>query len=115
MLSLQLLFDAEFSRVEKIKVAGYTYMAACGLEPGRRDSTASWASSRSNDTSVHNAVVLARFAARMMAVLRALNKDAFQAFNLRVGTYFDTIREYKGYFFVSLYSPIQYISRNILN
>jgi adenylate cyclase len=85
---LQLLFDSEFQRVEKIKVAGYTYMAACGLEPGRRDSTASFSSSASSGCSYHNTdhtVVLAKFATRMMAVLKALNKDAFQNFSLRVG------------------------------
>lgn len=86
---LQLLFDSEFQRVEKIKVAGYTYMAACGLEPGRRDSAASFSSSSaSSSCSFHNTdhtVVLAKFATRMMAVLKALNKDAFQNFNLRVG------------------------------
>lgn len=27
--------------IEKIKVAGWTYMVACGLDPGRADSTAS--------------------------------------------------------------------------
>jgi len=85
-----LLFDSEFQRVEKIKVAGYTYMAACGLEPGRRDSTASFASSGSSSrcSSLHSTdhtVVLAKFATRMMLVLKALNKDAFQNFNLRVG------------------------------
>lgn len=86
----QLLFDQEFRRVEKIKVAGYTYMAACGLEPGRRDSNASWVSSSTHSEETgrtDHAVVLARFATRMMAVLRALNKDAFQTFSLRVGKY----------------------------
>ncbi|CAB3382316.1 Hypothetical predicted protein [Cloeon dipterum] len=87
----KLLFDNEFHRVEKIKVAGYTYMAACGLEPGRRDSAASHESSRSSSSqgsvqqNTDHTVVLAKFATRMMAVLKALNKDAFQTFNLRVG------------------------------
>lgn len=34
----QLLFENEFSRVEKIKVISSTYMAACGLQPGRKGS-----------------------------------------------------------------------------
>lgn len=29
------------SKVEKIKISGWTYMAACGLEPGRGDSALS--------------------------------------------------------------------------
>lgn len=29
------------SKVEKIKISGWTYMAACGLEPGRGDSASS--------------------------------------------------------------------------
>lgn len=28
-------------KIEKIKVAGWTYMVACGLDPGRADSTTS--------------------------------------------------------------------------
>ena len=37
----KLLFEAQFSRVEKIKVISSTYMAACGLQPGRKGSTES--------------------------------------------------------------------------
>ncbi|KAF4521360.1 hypothetical protein B566_EDAN006949 [Ephemera danica] len=90
----KLLFEPQFARVEKIKVAGFTYMAACGLQPGRRDSNASYASSMSRGEpleeppSADNALVLIKFAARMMAVLKAFNKDALQTFSplkLRVG------------------------------
>ena len=35
----KLLFEAQFNRVEKIKVISSTYMAACGLQPGRKGST----------------------------------------------------------------------------
>ena len=34
----KLLFQKQFSRVEKIKVISSTYMAACGLQPGRKAS-----------------------------------------------------------------------------
>ncbi len=34
----KLLFHDQFGRVEKIKVISSTYMAACGLQPGRRGS-----------------------------------------------------------------------------
>ena len=36
--SSQLLFETQFARVEKIKVISSTYMAACGLQPGRKGS-----------------------------------------------------------------------------
>lgn len=35
----KLLFHEQFSRVEKIKVISSTYMAACGLQPGRKGSS----------------------------------------------------------------------------
>lgn len=33
-------------KIEKIKVAGWTYMVACGLDPGRADSSSSIVNSR---------------------------------------------------------------------
>ena len=36
---LQLLSQEEFASVEKIKIIGSTYMAACGLSPGRKGSS----------------------------------------------------------------------------
>ena len=39
----KLLFDPLFSRVEKIKVISSTYMAACGLQPGRKGSASGYA------------------------------------------------------------------------
>ncbi|XP_063240231.1 adenylate cyclase type 2-like isoform X2 [Bacillus rossius redtenbacheri] len=78
----KLLFEPSFLRVEKIKMAGWTYMAACGLDSGRRDSTVSMA--RVN-VSEHVVVVMARFAAMMMRVLQENNRESFQNFRLRVG------------------------------
>jgi adenylate cyclase len=68
-------------RVEKIKVAGWTYMAACGLDPGRRDSI----NCCNLDSTEHVVLVLTRFAAKMMDVLQQINKETFQTFSLRVG------------------------------
>lgn len=69
-------------RVEKIKVAGWTYMAACGVDPGRRDSV----NSLNTDSYSENVVlVLTRFAAKMMGVLENINRETFQNFKLRVG------------------------------
>ena len=82
LLLFQLLFEAGFMRVEKIKVAGWTYMAACGVDPGRRDSVISL---HKNSYSEHVVLVLTRFAAKMMGVLQNINRETFQTFRLRVG------------------------------
>ena len=37
--SIQLLSQEEFASVEKIKIIGSTYMAACGLSPGGQESS----------------------------------------------------------------------------
>lgn len=80
-------------KVEKIKVAGWTYMAACGLDPSRRDSVNS--SSNVSTYGGHNsaydkAIVLTmvEFAAAMMMQLQTFNRGSFQSFeglNLRIG------------------------------
>jgi hypothetical protein len=54
-------------------------MAACGLDPGRRDST------NSTNYSDHVVLVLTRFAAKMMGVLQQINRETFQTFKLRIG------------------------------
>lgn len=43
-------------KIEKIKVAGWTYMVACGLDPGRGDSSASQSGYRG--LSVHRSSLL---------------------------------------------------------
>ncbi|KAL0280183.1 UNVERIFIED_CONTAM: hypothetical protein PYX00_001555 [Menopon gallinae] len=74
------LLTKEFKRIEKIKVAGWTYMAACGLTPGWRDS---------NDVKVksdtHVILIIARFAAEMMNILQRINQEYSTNFGLRVG------------------------------
>ncbi|XP_044014942.1 adenylate cyclase type 2-like isoform X3 [Aphidius gifuensis] len=81
----KLLFDPSFAwRIEKIKIAGTTYMAACGLEARRRDSL------ESDDGSQEHVVkIMAEFAARMMEVLDRLNADIFpncvKPYKLRIG------------------------------
>ena len=72
-------------RVEKIKVAGLAYMAACGLATQARD--------KQNSTHPfpreHVAVVMMRFATRMMSALATYNQECNnfqqQSFQLRVG------------------------------
>ncbi|XP_076248557.1 adenylyl cyclase X D [Calliopsis andreniformis] len=84
----KLLFEPQFvCRIEKIKIAGTTYMAACGLEASRRDSMRSSTASEENYND--NVVkVMAQFAAEMMAVLDKLNERCFctlKPYRLRIG------------------------------
>lgn len=59
-------------------------MAACGLDPGRRDSVNSVNRDSYSD---HVVLVLTRFAANMMGVLQKINKEFLQNFKLRVGQF----------------------------
>lgn len=86
----KLLFEPYFvCRIEKIKIAGTTYMAACGLEACRRDSMHSC---ESDESFCDNVVkVMAEFAAKMIAVLDKLNARSFERkcstkpYKLRIG------------------------------
>ena len=68
--------------MEKIKVVGSTYMAACGLKPGIGNGE--------NDAPVErdikdNIITITAFAITMYKKLQDINKESFQSFNLRVG------------------------------
>ncbi|CAH0766963.1 unnamed protein product [Diatraea saccharalis] len=87
-----LITGSSIHKVEKIKVAGWTYMAACGLDPNRRDSidSSSNTSTIRGNSPYDKAVVLTmvEFAAAMMMQLRNFNRGSFQSFeglNLRIG------------------------------
>lgn len=56
-------------------------MAACGLDPGRRDSLHN-APVTSNE---HVVVSLVKFAADMMDALQKINEENFQQIKLRIG------------------------------
>nr|XP_012138136.1 PREDICTED: adenylate cyclase type 2-like isoform X2 [Megachile rotundata] len=83
----KLLFEPYFlCRIEKIKIAGTTYMAACGLEASRRDSMRSTESEESCSENVVK--VMAQFAVEMMGVLSKLNGRSFyrcKPYKLRIG------------------------------
>lgn len=83
----KLLFEPCFMcRIEKIKVAGTTYMAACGLEAHRRDSMHSTESDESCSDNVVK--VMAQFAVQMMSVLDRMNARSFttsKPHKLRIG------------------------------
>ncbi|KAI5729547.1 hypothetical protein M8J76_003724 [Diaphorina citri] len=73
----KILFVPKASRVEKIKVAGWTYLAACGLEPSVR--------SASGEDNTHPLVMMTCFAANMLRVLRKFNAANNHTFKLRIG------------------------------
>lgn len=80
----KLLFDPCFMcRIEKIKVAGTTYMAACGLDAHRRDSMHSTESDE-GDCSDNVVKVMAQFAVQMMSVLDRMNARS-KPHKLRIG------------------------------
>ena len=90
ILIFQLLFEAQFLRVEKIKIIGSTLMACCGLQPGRKDSLDSH-----NETdpfsSGANSRIMVNFAAAMMRELRDTDFDSLGLtskpdFQLRIGS-----------------------------
>lgn len=89
-----------YQKVEKIKVASWTYMAACGLDPGRGDSTSSYrglldgrrslnmSSSQSSSRlrqlphvsttlrqSKNVVIILVDFALELMRVLKKINEE----------------------------------------
>lgn len=75
-------------------MAGWTYMAACGLDPNRRESydSSSYTSvvDRRQNTPYNKAILMTmvEFAAAMMMQLQNFNRGSFQSFeglNLRVG------------------------------
>ncbi|KPI97532.1 Adenylate cyclase type 2 [Papilio xuthus] len=89
-----LLTGASIYKVEKIKMADWTYMAACGLDPNRRESmdssTFESSADRRQNSPYNRALVLTmvEFAAAMMKQLKNFNRGSFQSFeglNLRIG------------------------------
>ncbi|XP_011501439.1 PREDICTED: adenylate cyclase type 2 [Ceratosolen solmsi marchali] len=81
----KLLFDPNYlCRIEKIKIAGTTYMAVCGLEISRRNSTHSHDISdlESKYNTVH---VMVQFAAEMMSILENIKIQSAKPYQLRIG------------------------------
>lgn len=81
----KLLFEPYYiCRIEKIKIAGTTYMAACGLEASRDSMHNAESDECCNDNVVK---VMAEFAAQMMAVLDKINAESSSSkpYRLRIG------------------------------
>lgn len=96
----KLLTRSGYLKIEKIKVAGWSYMCACGLDPGRGDSTSSFKGlrdgRRSLNMNVHNVmnamksspthkvslrqsnnvvIILVEFALELMRVLKKISEE----------------------------------------
>jgi adenylate cyclase len=99
-------------KIEKIKVAGWSYMCACGLDPGRGDSTSSYnglidgrrslnsrnlPKSRTHKVSLrqsNNVVInLVEFALELMKSLKTISESDgnFRGLELRVGISFGKV------------------------
>ncbi|KAK6629112.1 hypothetical protein RUM43_002929 [Polyplax serrata] len=74
------LYESRFKTVEKIKVAGSTYMAACGLHPGQKES-----SNADGVSSTKVVLTLIEFAATVFRRLQLINKEFNTDFKLRIG------------------------------
>ncbi len=75
-------FEESFSRIEKIKIVGSTYMAAAGLTSVRKGSTETVAESESRVSSL---ITMIKFASAMCTVLDQLNRKQSLNFQLRIG------------------------------
>ncbi|CAL4169343.1 unnamed protein product, partial [Meganyctiphanes norvegica] len=77
-----LTYDTSLMTMEKIKVVGSTYMAACGLQPGLRYSDESQYEERGKKENVET---IAKFVVGMFEKLEQINYETKQEFKLRVG------------------------------
>ena len=77
---LQLLEKPKYSKVEKIKTIGSTYMAASGLTKNDKDGFKS-------DSKDGHIVTMAKFAFEIQKKLDTINKHSFNEFKLRIGKY----------------------------
>lgn len=74
ILDLQLTNRKEFQSVEKIKIAKWTYLAACGLFDCDQPKT-----------KYENLETSIKFVSEMFKKLKKVNQDTFQTCKLRVG------------------------------
>lgn len=73
---VQLLEKPKYSKVEKIKTIGSTYMAASGLTTGEGPK---------GDSKDGHIVTMAKFAFEIQKKLDVINKHSFNEFKLRIG------------------------------
>jgi len=83
------MYEVQFDRIEKIKIIGSTFMAACGLISGRKSSL-EFENDEEAFTKGQNARTLTKFAASMMRSLKEMDYEKFELnsvpnFQLRIG------------------------------
>ena len=83
------MYEEHFDRIEKIKIIGSTFMAACGLISGR-ESSIDYENEEEAFTKGENARTMAKFAAAMMRSLQEMDYEKFELqsvpdFKLRIG------------------------------
>ncbi|KAK8382027.1 hypothetical protein O3P69_015195 [Scylla paramamosain] len=74
-----LTYEEPFKTIEKIKVVGSTYMAACGLQPEGDELN------EEERSMEENASTIAKFAVAMLEKLENFNAESLQELQLRVG------------------------------
>ncbi|KAI9552381.1 hypothetical protein GHT06_022747 [Daphnia sinensis] len=77
-----LSYEESFTRIEKIKIVGSTYMAASGLTSVRKGSTETVTETQSYVSSL---IIMVKFASAMAAVLESSNRKKSHNFGLRTG------------------------------
>ncbi|KAJ8668089.1 hypothetical protein QAD02_009752 [Eretmocerus hayati] len=81
----KLLYEPNYvCRIEKIKLAGTTYMAACGLETSRRNSSHN-ININEFESKYDVVEIMTKFAADMMAVLKNMDAFLIKSYKLRIG------------------------------
>ena len=83
------MYEVQFDRIEKIKIVGSTFMAACGLISGRKSSI-DYENEEEAFTKGQNARTMTKFAAAMMRSLEEMDYEKFELnsvpdFKLRIG------------------------------
>lgn len=79
---MKLLEKPKYSKVEKIKTIGSTYMAASGLAKNATDKDGFKGPPESKDSHI---ITMAKFAFEIQRKLDTINKHSFNEFKLRIG------------------------------
>ena len=85
--SFQILEDAKYGCIEKIKTIGYTYMAASGLTP------------ETNYSDLSHVIALTEYVFAIRDQLRSVNEHSFNNFKMRIGKLCNFQKLSRGFYF----------------